>query len=67
MRLGGLRIFLLLDQVDPVVHFANSASEKFEATLEIGILCGIVPLLSLHAYRFLNTIRRLRVVENDCV
>ena len=26
MRFGGLRIFLLLDQVDPVVHFANSAS-----------------------------------------
>ena len=26
MRFGGLRMFLLLDQVDPVVHFANSAS-----------------------------------------
>ena len=26
MRFGGLKIFLLLDQADPVVHFANSAS-----------------------------------------
>ena len=26
IRSGGLRIFLLLDQVDPVVHFANSVS-----------------------------------------
>ena len=38
MRFGGLRIFLLLDQVDPVAHFANSASVKLEATVEIGIL-----------------------------
>ena len=43
MRFGGLRIFLLLDQVDPVVHFANSASEKSEAPLEIGIPFGKAP------------------------
>ena len=43
MRFGGLRIFLLLVQVDPVVHFANSASEKLEATVEIGILYGVAP------------------------
>ena len=43
MLFGGLRIFLHLDQVNPVVHFANSASVQFVATLEIGILCGIVP------------------------
>ena len=34
---------MLLDQVDPVVHFGNSASEKHEATLETDILCGIAP------------------------
>ena len=38
-RLGGLRIFLLLDQADPVVHFANLA----EVTLETDKLCGIAP------------------------
>ena len=43
MRFGGLRIFLLLDQVDLVVHFANSASEKLEATVEIGIFRGVAP------------------------
>ena len=43
MRFGGLRIFLLLDPVDLVVHFANSASEKLEATVETGILYGIAP------------------------
>ena len=43
MRFGGLRIFLLLTHVDPVVHFANSGSEKLEATLEIGKLYGIAP------------------------
>ena len=43
IRLSGLRMFLLLDQVDPVVHFANSASIELEATSEIGTLCGIVP------------------------
>ena len=36
-------MFLHLDQVDPVVHYANSASVQFEATLGIGILCGIAP------------------------
>ena len=40
MRFVGQKIFLLLDQVDPVVHFANSASVLHEATLEIGILYG---------------------------
>ena len=43
MRFGGLRIFLLLDQVDPVVHFANSASVLHEATLETDLLCGVAP------------------------
>ena len=43
MRFGGLRIFLLIDQGDPVVHFANSASEKLEATLETEKLCGKAP------------------------
>ena len=57
MRSGGLRIFLLLDQVDPVVHFANSASVQLEETVEVGMLYGTA-LLSLHAYRFLNTNRR---------
>ena len=35
--------FLLLAQVDPVVHFANSASVLLEATLEIGILYFVAP------------------------
>ena len=39
MRFGGLRIFLLLDQVDPAVHFATSVSVKREGTLEIDVLC----------------------------
>ena len=43
IRFGGHRIFLLLDQVDPVVHFANSASDKLEATVEIGKLHGKAP------------------------
>ena len=43
MRSGGLRIFLHLDQVDPVVHFANSASIQIEATVEVGMLYGIAP------------------------
>ena len=46
MRFGGLRIFLLLEQVDPVVHFANSASVQLKATVEIGTLCGIAHLQS---------------------
>ena len=37
--------FLLLGQVDPVVHFANLASVQFEASLEIGIPCGTAPPL----------------------
>ena len=40
---GGRKMFLHLDQVDPVVHFANSASVKHEATFETDILCGIAP------------------------
>ena len=66
MRFGGLRIFLLLDQVDLVVHFANSASEKSKQPWRLEYL-AVLPLLSLHAYRFLNTNRRQCVVENDCV
>ena len=46
MRLGGLGIFLLLDQVDPVVHFANSAPVLHEATLVTYILCGKAPPLT---------------------
>ena len=45
MRFGGLRIFLHLDQVDPVVHFASSASVQHEATMEIGTLYGMAPSL----------------------
>ena len=45
MRFGGLRMFLLLDQVDPVFHFANSASVLLEEIL-------------FHAYSFLVTNRR---------
>ena len=33
--LGGLRIFLLLDQVDPVVHFANSDLVQTRGTLGV--------------------------------
>ena len=33
MRFGGHKMFLHLDQVDPVVHFANSASVHFEGNL----------------------------------
>ena len=43
IRFGGLRIFLLLDQVDPDVHLANSATVKHEATSEIDFLCGLTP------------------------
>ena len=46
MRFGGLRIFLLLDQVDPAVHFANSVSVSFEATLETDLFLGKTPLQS---------------------
>ena len=42
-RFGGPRMLLLLDQVDPVVHFPNSASVYYEATLQTDILCGITP------------------------
>ena len=43
MRLGGRKMFLLLVLVDLVVHFANSLSVQHEATLRIGIPCGITP------------------------
>ena len=43
MRFGGLRMFLLLDQADPAVHFATSVSASHEATLETDILCSFTP------------------------
>ena len=51
MRFGGLRMFLLLDQVDPVAHFANSASVQLEAPWRLIYLMEKL-LLNLHAYRF---------------
>ena len=44
MRFGGLRIFLLLGEVDPAVHFANSVSIQLEGTLETDILCWKIHL-----------------------
>ena len=39
MRSGGLRIFLLLGEVDPAIHYANSVSIQLEGTLETENLC----------------------------
>ena len=65
MRFGGLRIFLLLNQVDLVVHFTNSTSEILEATVEIRILYGEAPLES--SCMSSSQYRKWCVVENDCV
>ena len=56
---GVVRIFLLLDHVDPVVHFANLASVKKSKQPWKLVNFWEKLLRSLHAYRFLNTNRRL--------
>ena len=64
-------IFLHLDQVDPVVHFSNSASVKHEATLQTDIFCGVTPPSSSCIPLFQNKAQvvcsweRMRVIVFD--
>ena len=71
MRSGGLRIFLLLDQVDLVVHFANSALKKHKATLETDVLFGkahsLFSCITFSQYKSQAACcgERLRVIVSD--
>ena len=62
---------LRLVLVDPVVHFAISLSVQLEATLGIGIHCGITPPssscipLSLYKSQVVCCRQRLRVIVFD--
>ena len=62
---GGLEIFLLLDQVDPAVHFANSVSVQLEGTLETDLLCYMIHLqtscILLSEYKSQEMYRRERL------